>query len=306
MRYFDNHADTLTELPEGESLYENHNDVDLRRTSSFADTYTQVFALWRDMASIDPKQVDEEFERVYARACSLVKAQAERIELVKDAEGMRAAHESGRAAAFLSLEDASFAGSHVSDAYDMGVRFCMLAWNYQNQYACGAACDQRSGLTCEGRGLVRTLVGQGMVMDVSHLSDAGVEDLLSLVDGPIVASHSNARAVRDVPRNLPDAFIAEIARRGGVIGLNLFAPFVGDVPTIDDVLRHADHIMEVGGEDVLAMGADFDGCDGLFPEGIKGVQSIPVLRAAFADSFGEELAEKILYQNSEGFIERVL
>ncbi|MGI6230129.1 MAG: dipeptidase [Tractidigestivibacter sp.] len=304
MRYFDNHADTLTELPEGGSLYENENDVDLKRVDAFADTYTQVFALWRDMAQVDNKRVDEEFERVYDRARGLIAAQSGRVELVTDAKSMHAAHAAGHAAAFLSLEDASFAGSHISEAYDRGIRFCMLAWNYENSYACGAACDQRRGLTQRGRKLVCQLVGQGMVMDASHLSDAGVDDLLSLVEGPVIASHSNARAVCNVPRNLPDRYIEEIARRGGIIGLNLFAPFVADDPSVDDVLRHADHIMEIGGEDVLAMGADFDGCDGLFPKGIAGVQSIPSLRAAFATSFGEELAEKVFFTNSEAFIER--
>lgn len=306
MRYFDNHADTLTEIPEGESLYENNNDVDLKRVSSFADTYTQVFALWRDMAFVNPDRIDDEFEHVYDRARAFLAAQSSLVELVVDSKGMHAAHEAGHAAVFLSLEDASFAGSHAPEAYDMGIRFCMLAWNYRNQYACGATCDQRSGLTRKGRSLVSYLVRQGMVMDVSHLSDAGVDDLLSLVEAPIIASHSNARAVRDVPRNLPDVYVEEIARRGGIIGLNLFAPFVGDAPTVDDVLRHADHIMEVGGEGVLAIGADFDGCDGLFPQGIEGVQSMPVLRAAFVRSFGEALAEKIFYANSESFIDRNL
>lgn len=306
MRYFDNHADTLTEIPEGESLYENRNDVDLKRVSSFSDAYTQVFALWRDMALVDPNHVDEEFERVYDRARTLLATQPHSIELVTDSKGMHSAHAAGHAAAFLSLEDASFAGSHAPEVCDMGIRFCMLAWNYRNQYACGSVCDQHSGLTRKGRSLVSCLVGQGMVMDVSHLSDAGIDDILSLVNRPIIASHSNARAVRDVPRNLPDVYIGEIARRGGIIGLNLFAPFVGDNPSVDDVLRHADHILEVGGEDVLAMGADFDGCDGLFPQGVEGVQSVPALRAAFVSSFGEALTEKIFYTNSEAFIDRNL
>lgn len=308
MRYFDNHADTLTELSgPAETLASNDHDVDLDRVQGFADAYTQVFALWRDMGTVDPARVDETFECVRDRALALLDAQRDRIALVRTAAEMRAAHEAGRAAAFLSVEDASFAGSHVGELYDLGVRFCMLAWNYDNRYACGAACDQHRGLTTEGRRLCGELVAQGMVMDVSHLSDAGVDELLELVDAPVIASHSNARAVCDKPRNLLDRHIREIAARGGIIGLNFFAPFVGhDHPGIDDLLGHADHILSLGGEGVLALGADFDGCDGLFPEGICGVQSMPAVRAALARSMGEELAERIFYGNAAAFVERAL
>ena len=88
---------------------------------------------------------------------------------------------------------------------------------------------------------MRSLDDQGVVLDVSHLSDAGAEDLLELVDGPVMASHSDVRDVSDLPRNLARWQVAEIVRRGGLIGLNFFAPFVSAQgnPTTDDLLRHA-------------------------------------------------------------------
>lgn len=304
MRYFDGHADTLTELDGAdETLLHNHHDVDLERVSAFADAYTQVFAIWRDVGTFDPSRMDEVFTTTYDRARAYLRAQQDRIALVTTHDEMVAAHEAGRMAAFLSLEDASFSGSHVDELWDLGIRFVMLAWNYRNQYCCGAACDQAEGLTVEGRRLVRSLASQGIVLDVSHLSDAGAEDLFGLVDVPVIASHSNVRDVWDKPRNLTAWEVDEIIRRRGLIGLNFFAPFVGERPTLDDLLRHADYVLSRGGEDVLCLGGDFDGCDGLFPAGIAGVQSMPALYQAFLNAgFGRELADKVFFDNADRFL----
>ena len=163
------------------------------------------------------------------------------------------------------------------------------------------------GLTDAGRQLARVYLDQGIVMDVSHLSDAGADELFGLTDAPIIASHSNARSICNVPRNLADWQIEEIVRRHGLIGLNLFGPFVAaEHPTIDDLLRHADHILSLGGEDVLALGCDLDGCQGVFPEGFHGVHSMPLVRSAFARHLGEAIAEKIFSTNAETLVDRVL
>lgn len=306
MRYFDGHADTLTELGDGETLQTNRHDVDLDRVGAFCDTWTQVFALWRDRGTYLPERTDAVYERTRDRALALLEAASEKVSLVRSAAEMHAAHEAGKAAAFLSVEDVSFMGSHVGELYEVGARFAMLAWNYDNEYACGAAADQSRGLTSRGRELVRRLTSQGVVMDCSHLSDAGVRDLLRLVDGPVIASHSNAREVRDVPRNMERWEAQEIIDRRGLIGLNLFGPFVADKPTMADLLRHAEYFLDLGGADVLCMGGDLDGCDGLFPAGVEGVQSMPALRAFFARELGEDLAEKIFYANAERFIDENL
>lgn len=308
MNYFDCHADTLTAIAgEGETLLRNTCDVDLTRTGAFADRYTQVFAIFADVDSIPPADREARFLAAYDKAKSLIEAQAERISLVRTAEEMRAAHDAGKAAAFLSIEDASYMGSFAPQAFELGFRFAMLVWNNDNEYACGSVSNQRKGLTEAGRKLVRTYLDHGVVMDISHLSDAGADELFSMTDDPIIASHSNARDVCDVPRNLARWQIEELVRRKGLIGLNLFGAFVADHdPAIDDVLRHADRILELGGEDVLACGADFDGCNGYFPARVEGVQTMPVLRQEFADRFGDRLAEKIFFSNAAAFVDRVL
>lgn len=306
MRYFDCHADTLTEITRpGEDLEKNTCDLDLERVEKFADPYTQIFAIWRDRKKMDEEEPEEEFLRLYRRAVDLLEKADRKIIWCRSAQDMEEAHRSGKAAAFLSLEDVSAAGRYAGQISSLGFRFAMLTWNYENRYACGASADQRKGLTEEGKELAKHLIDQGIVLDISHLSDQGAEDMMTLTDAPIIASHSNVRSVCSHPRNLPESLIRELIRRRGLIGMNFFAPFVGENPQVEDLLRHMDAILNMGGEDVLALGGDLDGCDGMFPGGMTGVESVPVLRERMErGGFGAELIEKIFSENAENFIRR--
>lgn len=306
MRYFDCHADTLTEITKpGEDLERNTCDLDLERVEKFADPYTQIFAIWRDRKKMDEEKPEEEFLRLYRRAAELLEKADQKIIWCRNAQDMEEAHKSGKAAAFLSLEDISTAGRYAEQIYSLGFRFAMLTWNYENRYACGASADQRRGLTEEGKELVKHLIDQGIILDISHLSDRGAEDLMTLTDKPIIASHSNVRSVCPRPRNLPEGLIRELIRRQGLIGINFFAPFVGENPQVEDLLRHMDVILSLGGEDVLALGGDLDGCDGVFPAGISGVETVPVLRERMEKAgFGAALIEKVFFENAENFIRR--
>ncbi len=306
MRYFDCHADTLTEIKKpGEDLEKNTCDLDLERAESFADPYTQIFAIWRDRKKMDKDKPEEGFLKLYRHATELLEKADRKILWCRNARDMEKAHKSGKAAAFLSLEDVSTAGRYAERIRSLGFRFAMLTWNYENRYACGAFSDQRKGLTEEGKELAKYLTGQGIIMDISHLSDQGAEDLLTLTDVPVIASHSNVRSVCYHPRNLPDGLIMELIRRRGLIGINFFASFVGEKPQIGDLLRHMDAILNMGGEDVLALGGDLDGCGGVFPDGMTGVESVPVLRERMEEAgFGAELIEKIFFGNAENFIRR--
>ncbi len=306
MRYFDCHADTLTEITKpGEDLERNTCDLDLERVEKFADPYTQIFAIWRDRKKMDEEKPEEEFLRLYRRAAELLEKADQKIIWCRNAQDMEEAHKSGKAAAFLSLEDISTAGRYAEQIYSLGFRFAMLTWNYENRYACGASSDQHRGLTEEGKELTKYLIDQGIILDISHLSDQGAEDLMTLTDAPIIASHSNVRSVCPHPRNLPEGLIRELIRRQGLIGINFFAPFVGENPQVEDLLRHMDVILSLGGEDVLALGGDLDGCDGVFPAGISGVETVPVLRERMEKAgFGAALIEKVFFENAENFIRR--
>lgn len=310
MRYFDCHADTLTEIRKTEdTINRNERNLDLERVHRFADQYGQIFAVWEDMSKLKGTNIEERFLQVYHNARNYLKTQEDKISFCTSAAQMKAAFAQGKDAAFLSIEDLSFMGKEVENITQFGFRFALLTWNYPNQYGVGAAYDQSGRLTADGKEMVEKLTRQGIIMDISHLSDAGVEDLLTLTDKPIMASHSNVRDICAMPRNLTKEQVKEVIRRKGLIGMNFFRRFVGaeEKVAMDMILKHMDVVLSLGGEESLALGSDFDGSDDIFPEGILGVESIPLVAEAMKKAdFGSELIDKIVFKNAYRFIERNL
>lgn len=159
------------------------------------------------------------------------------------------------------------------------------------------------GLTERGREMVAEMERLGIIPDVSHLSDAGFYDVLEMTRKPFVASHSNAREICPSVRNMTDDMIRRLAGRGGVMGLNFCADFLEEKPlgqknpgTIEAVARHARHIANVGGVEVLGLGSDFDGID--TNEGLPGVQSMGRLWEALKGAgFSEDALDGIFYRN---------
>lgn len=166
-------------------------------------------------------------------------------------------------------------------AYRMGARAMTLTWNTRNELAEPALKKSRKGLTFLGKDIVREMGRIGMAVDLSHLNDAGIEDVLK-EDVKVFASHSNSRAAFDSPRSLPDELIKEIAKRGGTIGVNFYHKQLTDEPfaTVDDIARQAAHIIEVGGPGCIAIGSDFDGM-GQYPKGLSNPSELPKLLPAF-------------------------
>lgn len=302
MRFLDFHCDTVT-VEEINSLSKSTGDIDLDRIDSFCDSYAQVFAIWKDAHRVQDRE--SEFMAAYHKAIRLFEDVSDRMVFCRTGSDLEKAVTSGKHAAFLSVEDLSFMGSHAGQCREMGISFVLPTWNYENEYGCGAATDQSKGLTPYGKKVLAELTQQGIIPDISHLSDQGVEDLFELTDRPVIASHSNVREIQDCPRNLTRHQIQEVIRRGGIIGMNLFRNFIGNaVPLpMPELLRHMDRILELGGEDVLCMGGDWDGCNEWFPEGITGIESVPVLAEAMEKhGFGSELVNKILFDNGYRFI----
>ena len=146
-----------------------------------------------------------------------------------------------------------------------------------------------AGITAQGVDVMRRMEDARMILDVSHLNDTCFADVTRLATRPFVASPSNSRAVCGHPRNLTDAQFAEIRDRGGVVGLNFCPDFLRDdadttEPTFDDLCRHVEHWLDLGGEDVVALGSDFDGTD--LPACIPSAAAIPNLQSVFVSRFG--------------------
>ena len=140
----------------------------------------------------------------------------------------------------------------------------------------------------------------GMLVDVSHLSDAGFYDVCRIVKGPFVASHSNARAVCGCGRNLTDDMICKLAEHGGVTGLNFCPEFLEPKDkdprqSLSASAAHARHIMNVGGRECLGLGSDFDGISGLLDYGTA--DTLPLLAEGLEkEGFSQEEIESIFYK----------
>ena len=196
--------------------------------------------------------------------------------------------EPGKISSWMSIEGAgAFAADipRIDEFVRRGVRLVGLVHSQNNALASSATGTPASyGLSLLGRQLCERIYSDGALVDVSHLSDAGFHDLLSIASqhrAPIVATHSNARRLADHPRNLTDEQIDSIAQSGGVIGLNFHTPFLvrGGPATVADVVRHFDHIVSLAGIDHVAIGSDFDG--GIRPaEGLADASALPALANA--------------------------
>lgn len=133
-----------------------------------------------------------------------------------------------------------------------------LTWNGENRF--GGGCGSKKGLKEEGEKLLTWMSGKKIAVDLSHASDYLVDDIFNYLDKrsldvPVIASHSNARAISSWERNLPDVFIKELFARKGILGLNLFAPFLGT--SLDKLQEQVEHLLFLGGENHVCLGADF-------------------------------------------------
>ena len=185
--------------------------------------------------------------------------------------------------------------------FQLGLRSLGLTWNGTNHAADGCTCERGRGLSDFGAALVEEAQRLHMLLDVSHLSDAGVDDVLALASGPIVASHSNGRGGHDHPRNLRDEHLQGIAESGGTVGLCAYPPLVSaEQPRIEQMLAHVEYLCETVGVEHVAFGGDFiDFLDDSwyesapvrpfkqelsrpFPPGLTTVAEIPTLVEAMA------------------------
>ena len=226
----------------------------------------------------------------------------------------------GKMSAILTGEEGDVcAGSleMLRNYYRLGLRMMTLTWNHENELAypnyvvynsdgsCTYNADASKGLKQKGFEFIAEMERLGIVIDVSHLSDAGFWDVYNNTGKPFVASHSNARAMNPHVRNLTDDMFRALVDRGGIAGFNFCRDFVredGADPTRDDVLFHIDHFLKLGGEHAIALGSDYDGCD--VPSWLEPAQRVGELHTLFAHEFGAEIANAICFENAAAFFER--
>jgi len=185
------------------------------------------------------------------------------LEIVRTAAEAEAAKAAGKVYAFIGVEGMAAVGQDLAyiDRYaEFGARMGMLTWNEENTLATGAKGDPQKGLTELGKQAVRRMESLGMTVDVAHLNDGGFWDVMRLTHGPVIASHSNCRALCDVRRNLTDEQLRAIRDTGGIVGVNVYHSFVHADPekqTVETLAQHACRMAEVVGVEHVACGFDF-------------------------------------------------
>lgn len=161
---------------------------------------------------------------------------------------------------------------------DVHLRLIALTWNFENEIGTPAKLDASSGLKPFGLEFLKEMDARGIAADVSHLNVAGFWDVIDHARIAPLASHSNCRWICDVPRNLYKDQLRALIDRKGFIGVNFYSDFLasGRAATLDDVLRHIDGICELGGEDIVGFGSDFDGIEA-WPDGLGNPSDFPAL-----------------------------
>lgn len=221
------------------------------------------------------------------------------------------AEKEGAIAAVLHIEGAEAIGADLKELELLalrGVRSIGPLWSRPNIFGQGVpfsypgSPDQGSGLTAKGKALVRGCDAAGIVLDVSHLNEAGFWDITKISDQPIIASHSNAHSLCPSPRNLTDRQLDAIAERGGLVGVCFATAYLREDgardrnTSIDLILRQFDYLISRIGEDKVAFGSDFDGA--VLPASLPDAAALPALLAAMqAYGFGAPLIAKLSWDN---------
>lgn len=330
----DMHCDTISMISsrrlkgQDVGLRNNSLHVDLCRMKE-AGYMCQSFALFTFLPGLQAVGEDpfEHAKELSGLLDDELSANADLIRPALSAADIRNNYREGFLSSLKTIEEgAVYNGDpeNIRKFYALGVRKSTLTWNYPNELAFpNSMCvdpgtgktrmvpETSRGLTRTGKEAVKLMEETGMLIDVSHLGDAGIRDILCLVDPhtPVLASHSNARAVTAHPRNLTDEMLRCIAQHGGVTGINFCAAFLSDdgkgISRISDMIAHIRHIQKTAGIDAIGLGSDFDGIhDCLELNGAGDMQKLA--DALSAGGFTLEEIEKIFWRNVLRVYEEVL
>lgn len=326
MRVWDLHCDTLCQMREAGkegrqiSFENNELQIDLRKLRD-GNYQLQCFACFVDLKKDgdDPLGACLEMADIFDRLLETFPEELVRIRSADDIQKLKSGHRIG---CMLTVEEGQAClgdPGHLRDLYRRGVRMMTLTWNYENDLAFPNIVPEDGGegwqgipvtdhpLTEKGRMILEEMERLHMILDVSHLSDGGIMDVLSCASRPFAASHSNARSINRHVRNLTDDMIRQMGERGCLIGLNYCPAFVDPAAPPDkaftrarDLAAHARHIINLGGEDILALGSDFDGITG----GLEFSHAGEIQKLAMGleqEGFSDREIEKIFCGNAMRF-----
>ena len=285
IRLFDSHADTPYELwVRKETLQQNSCHIDSHKAQPFGE-YRQIFAFC-SLSGSKWAITKEEYRSCFRHF----------LECLEDQTFVKP---------HFSVEGAEVIDCDPEQLYNLaqqGFVMSTLTWNYDNALA--GFHKSNKGLTDQGIAYVRSAEENHILIDVSHLSETAFWDLVKVTHRPILASHSNCRSVWDHSRNLTDDQLRAIRDTGGVVGLNLYVPFLGQEADFDTLLRHLEHMLQICGTDHICLGGDLDGCD-VLPKGFTDLSSYRDFYSYLqSKGFDCTLLDQIFYSNLDRLIGR--
>lgn len=311
MKFIDFHCDTAYVLfkNKGKTLRDNDLKVNVEKLER-GDALGQFFALF-----IDNKENEDNFKTCISMLNNFkneLNKDKDDIKLCTGYNDYKDNKISGKISAFLTIEG----GEALKDNLDninffknQGVSLITLTWNYENNigYPNYKYTYKDKGLKNFGIEAIERMNDLGIIIDVSHLSDGGFLDVLKYSKKPFVASHSNSRFVTNHSRNLTDEMIKDLSNKGGVLGINFCSSFLGNskVAKIDDMIKHINHIKNIGGIECISLGTDFDGIENeveIKDSGEMGKLFYSLEKAKFTIND----IEKIFYKNTERIIKDIL
>ncbi len=319
MRLFDLHCDTAGECYNRKiPLFSNNLHIDLCKGECL-DEWRQVFAVWIP-DTLRGKEAYDYFESVLQNFKNEISQNSQKIQMCQGFSDFDAPLSEHKCAAFLAVEGGSpfacYGGAQLAKEHN--VKLITLTWNAENELGFGCQSGSDSGLKVAGKSLLRDMRELKIAADVSHLNRGGFYDAVSS-GAAVIASHSNCESVLlknrkdsedkffSCRRSLNDEQIKLLIECGGLIGINFCRSFLGDIGDdgFDAVYRHMAHILDLGGESVLAIGSDFDGCE--INPCLAGVYKMPNLKAfLLAKGMQEELIDKIFFKNADNFFKNIL
>lgn len=321
MKIADMHCDTISTLFESiknqknGSLKSNHLHLDISKLQK-GDYLLQNFAIF--VSLLEHKNPLEYSHQLIDFFYQEIEKNKDDIGVVLRYADIQKNKEEGKISALLTVEEGGITKcdlAHLRNLYRLGVRMLTLTWNFENGIGYpniyrseGMEPDYKKpnveqGLTEFGIEFIREMEKLGMIIDVSHLSDAGFYQVLQNTKKPFVASHSNARGICNHVRNLSDEMIRELGNRGGVMGMNFYPSFLVEgkgeneiIGSIADIVKHMKYIQNVGGYECIGLGSDFDGIPG-HDELLDGSYLPLLVDYMKKENFTQNEIESICYKN---------
>ena len=297
MSLFDLHCDTITECwKTGNGLRENGLALSLCRGRGLAP-WCQTFALFLPDDCRGERAVAR-YEALLAAYRRELACSADLVAPCATAAAIASATAEGKCAALLAVEGGAALAGDV-DRVDVlaadGVKLLTLTWNGDNELASGVK-GSGGGLTPTGRAVVKRLAERHIVCDLSHLNERGFWEIAAMGLAPLVATHSNLRSVHDHPRNLTDEQFRAVVASGGVVGLNFYRDVLGP-GALESVYAHLSRALDLGGEDAVAIGSDFDGAEIEFA--LNSVDKTAILWQYLLDrGLAEKTLQKFFFNNA--------